>query len=171
MRNPVTTRKLKFNGQAKRDWHGDLVDAVGDRWLVVYYVDPPHRTEAKAEITHCIRYFGLDVPLSVLVSFDALGQVLEYQCDAGLPAVVRGREISFIDLDLDIMADVRLIPRLRDEATFAQNQRSMAYPPEIAARAWEGVGLARELMEARACPFDGSAELLLGRILAAEGPL
>ncbi|MEP7216227.1 MAG: hypothetical protein ABI782_08230, partial [Anaerolineaceae bacterium] len=88
-----------------------------------------------------------------------------------LPAVLRGREISFLDLDLDVMADARLILRLRDEETFAENQESMAYPPEIAARAWAGVQLARELIEARACPFDGSAELLLGRILAAEGPL
>lgn len=138
---------------------------------MVYYADPPHRTEGGHTIAHCLRFFGLDLPLSVLVSFDSLGRVLEYQCDAALPAVVRGREISFVDLDLDIMADARLNPRLRDEGAFAQHCESMAYPPEIAARAWEGVGLARELMEARVCPFDGSAELLLGRILAAEGPL
>jgi len=171
VRNPVTTRKLKYNGSAKPDWHGDLVDAIEGRWLMVYYADPPHRTEAKAEIAHCLRYFGLDIPLSVLVSFDALGRVLEYQCDAALPALVNGREISFIDLDLDIIADSQLIPRLRDEDAFSQNERSMAYPPEIVAQAWEGISLARELMETHDCPFDGSAELLLGRILAAEGPL
>lgn len=97
--------------------------------------------------------------------------MLEYQCDAALPSIVRGREISFVDLDLDVMADARLLPRLRDEESFARHVRSMSYPPEVVEASWEGVRLARELMEMRACPFDGSAELLLGRILAAEGPL
>lgn len=171
MRNPVTARKLKYDGRAKPDWDGDLVEAIDDRWLVAYFAQPPHRTEGGAEIVHALRYFGLDIPLSVLVSFDAVGRMLEYQCDAALPAIARGREISFVDLDLDVMADARMLPRLRDEETFAGHIRSMPYPPAVVESAWEGVRLARELMELRACPFDGSAELLLGRILAAEGPL
>lgn len=167
----MSTRKLKYDGQAKHDWAGDLVDSIGERWLVVYYADPPHRTEAGTETAYCLRYFGLDIPLSVLVSFDAIGRVLEYQCDAGRPAIIRGRVISFVDLDLDVMADSALQPRLRDEETFVLHSRSMSYPPGVISEAWEGVRLARELMEARACPFDGSAELLLGRVLAAAGPL
>ncbi len=162
---------MKYNGQSKPVWHGDLVEAVGESWLTVYYADPPHRTEAGEKIAHCLRYFGLNLPLSVLISFDALGNVLEYQNDAALPSVIRGRKISFVDLDLDIMADATLTPRLRDEDAFAEHCESMAYPLEVRARAWEGVQLARDLIETRSFPFDGSAEGLLGRILASEGPL
>lgn len=169
--NPVETRKLKYDGQAKPDWLGELVEAIGARWMVVYYADPPHRTEAGAEIAHCLRYFGLDVPLSVLVSFDSLGAVTEYQCDAALPAVMRARQISFVDLDLDIMANANREPRLRDEATFARHRDSMHYPAEVVEQAWEGVRLAREWMATRTCPFDGSPALLLGQVLAAQGPL
>lgn len=147
------------------------MDAIGERWLVVHYAEPPHRTEAGDEVAHCLRYFGLDIPLSVLVSFDRLGRVLEYQCDAALPAVTAGRRISFVDLDLDIIADDGLNPRLRDEATFTRHRESMRYPPAVVASAWEGVRLARAWMGARAFPFDGSPSLLLGRILAGEGPL
>ena len=162
---------MKYDGQAKPAWHGDLVEAIGERWVVVYYAEPPHRSEGGARIAHCLRYFGLDIPLSVLVSFDELGREIEYQCDAALPSVVKGREISFVDLDLDVMADWSLNARLRDAATFARHREAMAYPPEVVAAAWEGVRLAREWMEVRALPFDGSPSLLLGRILAAEGPL
>lgn len=171
MSNPVSTRKLKYDGQAKPDWQGDLVEAIGERWLVVYYGDPPHRTEAGVQVTHCLRYFGLDVPLSVLVSFDALGSVLEYQCDAALFSVMLGREVSFVDLDLDIMADASLEPRLRDEDSFERHRNSMRYPEEVVAQAWEGVRLAREWIATRSCPFDGSPALILGRIVASQGPL
>jgi hypothetical protein len=47
----------------------------------------------------------------------------------------------------------------------------MAYPPKVIAAARAGVALAIELIEARQLPFDGSAERLLGRVLAADGPL
>lgn len=44
MRNPVTVTKLKFDGTAKPDWSGEIVDAIGDRWLVVYHPDTGHHT-------------------------------------------------------------------------------------------------------------------------------
>jgi hypothetical protein len=47
----------------------------------------------------------------------------------------------------------------------------MSYPPKVVAAAHEGVRLAKELIAARALPFDGHPERVLGRVLAATGPL
>ena len=169
--NPVTVSKLKFDGSSKRDWPGELVDAVGDSWLVVYHEAPGHTTEAGEWVEEAVRYYGMDCPLSVLVCFDALGAVLEYQCDAALPATLVGRHVSFVDLDLDVMADADLQYRVRDEDVFEQRSKTMGYSPEAIAAAHEGVRLAIELIEGRLFPFDGSAQLMLGRIIAARGPL
>jgi protein associated with RNAse G/E len=168
VRNPVTVRKLKFDGSAKRDWAGELVDTVGESWFVVYHPETGHRTEAGAAVVHALRYYGMDCPLSVLVCFDALGRVLEYQCDAALPATISGSQISFVDLDLDVMADADLHYGLRDEDEFARRSAEMAYTAEVVSAAWAGVRLAKALIEGRAFPFDGSAERLLGRVLAAS---
>ncbi|MBI5948905.1 MAG: DUF402 domain-containing protein [Chloroflexi bacterium] len=171
MNNPVTTRKLKFDGTAKAPWEGHLVEAIGDRWLVVYYEAPPHRTETGETIAHALRYFGMDCPLSVLACFDATGRVLEWQADAGLPSRIDGRTIDFVDLDIDLMVDAAGRSRVRDILAFERNRRAMAYSQEAVTAAHSGIRLAQELFAARECPFDGSAEAILGRVLAAQGPL
>lgn len=167
----MTTRKLKFGGAAKAPWHGDLVEA-DDQWLVVYYAAPAHQLRQSGEpVAHALRYFGLDCPLSVLVCFDGLGRVMEYQCDAGLPSKLVGRTIEFVDLDLDLIVAADLTGRERDGEAFANNRARLAYPAEVVSAAYEGVETAWVLLKARARPFDGSAEALLGRVLAAQGPL
>jgi protein associated with RNAse G/E len=171
MHNPVTVTKRKFDGTAKPDWVGDLVDAVGDRWLVVYHPDTGYHTTAGELVPHALRYYGMDCPLSILVCFDRLGNIIEYQCDAALPAEIHGRHITFVDLDLDVMADAALRYHTRDEEVFALRSVAMAYPPEVIAAAHAGIGLAIDLLESRAMPFDGSASGILGRVLAALGPL
>ena len=170
MRNPVTTIKRKFDGSAKPPWDGDLVDATPDGWLAVFYDHPPHEVGG-VEVVHALRYFSSELPLSVLVSFDASGRVMEYQCDAALPVTMNGRRIELVDLDLDVMADATLAYFERDAETFERNRRAMRYPGDVVEAAHRGVALATELLEAKAFPFDGSAEALLGRVLAAQGPL
>jgi hypothetical protein len=168
VRNPVVTRKLKFDGSAKPAWRGDLVGA-DDEWLVVYYDSPPHTTGAGESVAHALRYFSLALPLSVLVCFDTAGRVLEYQCDAGLPARINGRSIDFVDLDVMALADGSHF--VRDHDTLARNAAAMAYSEEAVTAAHEGIRLAEELLEHGAFPFDGHPALTLGRVLAAQGPL
>ena len=76
-----------------------------------------------------------------------------------------------VDLDLDVMADNDLRYYVRDEDTFAEHTQSMRYTRGVVASAREGVRLAIELIEGHELPFDGSADRLLGRLLAAQGPL
>ncbi len=168
---PVVVRKQKFDGSAKPDWHGDLVDAIGDRWLVVYHPEP-HVTPWRArQALHGVRYYGLDIPLTVLVSFDERGQLLEYQCDAALPATIEGRTITFVDLDLDVIADASLAYYVRDHDEFERRRVEMRYSPEAIAAAHEGVDRAIALIEARATPFDDHPAAVLGRVPAAQGPI
>jgi uncharacterized protein len=170
VRNPVSTRKLKFDGTVKSSWDGDLVDASDDGWLAVFYERPEHRIGGQA-VVYALRYFSTRLPLSILVSFDEGGGVLEYQCDAALPATVDGRTVDMIDLDLDVMASASLEYFVRDQERFEQNRGTMGYTREAAEAAHEGVRGAIELIVAGAFPFDGSAERLLGRVLASQGPV
>ena len=170
MRNAVTAIKKKYDGTPKKTWPGDLAHA-DDAWMVAFYERPGEQTEAGQEVVYALQYFAVERPLSVLVYFDALGRVMEYQCDACLPAEVRGREIAWVDLDLNVMAGPELAPRVRDFDDFARNSQRMGYSDTALAAAEEGVNLALRLMLQRATPFDGSAEDLLGRVLAAQGPV
>lgn len=171
MRNPVTTYKRKFDGSAKPPWYGDLVEAGEDGWLAVFYEQPPHTVSEGTPVAYALRYFHPALPLSVLASFDARGSLLEYQCDAGLPATIDGRRIDFVDLDLDLMVTADGMHHERDHDTFARNRAAMAYTPGVVAAAYEGLALAGDLLRRKEPPFDGSATRLLGRVIAAQGPL
>ena len=166
----MTTIKLKFNGRAKAGWVGDLVAATGN-WLVVFFDAPGYTTRQGATVRYAIQHFSTVEPLTILACFDERGEVLEYQCDAALPANMVGREIRYVDLDLDLMVAPNLSYFARDHDDFTRNSLSMAYPPEVVAQAWAGMALATRLVKAGAFPFDGSAEAELGRALAAQGPL
>lgn len=171
VRNPVETYKRKFDGSTRLAWHGDLVEAGPDGWLVVYYDGPAHVTSGGMTVAHALRFFSLELPLSVLVCFDGLGDPVEFQCDAALPATITGRRIDLVDLDLDLMVGRDGDSYERDHVTFARNQSLMRYSPEAIASAHEGIRLAHDLLERRASPFDGSPARVLGRVLAATGPL
>jgi protein associated with RNAse G/E len=170
MRNPVETRKLKFDGTAKPSWHGDLVDSVDDRWLVVFFERPAYAIRGEA-VAYALQFYGMRQPLSILVCFDDAGNVMEWQCDAGLPARISGRVIEFTDLDLDVMVNPNGTYYVRDLEEFEARRVAMGYSEEAIQAAWKGVALALVLVRRKRYPFDGSAEALLGRVLAAQGPV
>lgn len=170
MRNPIETRKLKFDGTAKPPWHGDLVEAVDDRWLVVFFERPAYAIRGEP-VAYALQFYGMRQPLSVLVCFDATGKVMEWQCDAGLPTRISGRVIEFTDLDLDVMVDPDGTHYVRDLDDFEARSVAMGYSEEAKQAAWKGVALALLLVRRKRYPFDGSAEKLLGRVLAAQGPV
>ena len=170
MRNRVETQKLKFDGTAKPSWHGDLVDAVGDRWLVVFFERPAYAIRGEA-VAYALQFYGMRQPLSILVCFDDAGNVMEWQCDAGLPARITGRVIEFTDLDLDVMVNPNGSYYVRDLEDFEARSTAMGYSDDAKQAAWKGVALALLLVKRKRFPFDGSAEALLGRVLAAQGPV
>lgn len=177
MRNPVTVRKLKFDGAMKVEWDGDLVEAIGDEWVVVFHDSQRHEirdslVRPSEPRFYFLHYFNLVLPIAVQFSFDERGEWNpEAKCDAALPAVLSGRTIEFVDLDLDLIVARDLTHRVRDEETFAKHTGSMGYPPEVIAAARDGIRIATQLVAERGVPFDGSADELFGRVLAAQGPL
>jgi hypothetical protein len=171
VRNPVRSHKVKFDGTTKGPWDGDLVEVIGDEWLVVFYEPPPVPASTGEQPAYGLRYHGTASPLSILVYFNANGAVMEYHCDAAFPATIEGRDITFVDLDLDVVLDASLRGVVRDFDDFAANRVSMGYTDEAIAFASAGVMLAWEMVERRDFPFDGHPARLLGKILAAQGPV
>lgn len=159
MDRAIRTFKKKYDGRSKAPWLGVLVEEWGD-WLAVYFAEPP-RWSGRPEATRCaITFYSTADPLCVLVALDSDGRPLQYQCDAGLPAVVEGAELSFIDLELDVIADSSFEYYIRDQEDFEVNREWMEYPDHVVAAAWQGIELAETLIARRAYPFDGSAERL-----------
>ncbi|HMO96052.1 MAG TPA: DUF402 domain-containing protein [Tepidiformaceae bacterium] len=170
----VVTRKLKFDAtgassglprEGKPDWVGDLVDEVPGRWLVVYFDHPDYAIRG-VPVARALQFYGLAQPLTVLVCYDESGSVLEWQCDACLPATRTGDLIEYVDLDLDVMVNADGSYYVRDREEFEERSITLHYSEEAKAAAWKGVALALLLVKRRRYPFDGSAESLLAEVLS-----
>ncbi len=170
----VETRKLKFDASGRSNglerpgkppWNGLVVDEVAGRWVVTYSHRPGHAPRG-IETEHAIQFFGLDKPLTVLACFDADRRLIEWQCDAALPAVRTGAMIEYVDLDLDVMVNPDGSYYVRDLEEFEERSVSLAYSEEAKAAAWKGIALALLLVKRKRYPFDGTAERLLGEVLS-----
>jgi hypothetical protein len=175
MPNRVTIEKRKVDGSLRRVFLGDLVDEDEHGWLTVYHDSARHQnfkdgqpTQPPPYIVYCL---SMRLPLTVSFYFDSLGELLEAQADDALPATISGRTIAFTDLDLDVIVAPDGSSYVRDHDTFELNRAAMGYTAEHIAAAHEGIRLAQELLANESFPFDGSAARVLGRMLAAEGPL
>jgi hypothetical protein len=166
--HPVETYKRKFDGSGKGPWHGDLVEETADGWLVVFYERPAHHVRGEP-VVYALQYFSPERPLVVLVNFDGVGRILEYQCDASFPATISSGRIDYVDLDLDMMIDGEGVVIDRDFDQFEERRVTMHYSDEAVTLAHEGLALAHDLLERRATPFDGSPQRLLERTIAAAG--
>ena len=153
----ILVSKLKYDGSLKSAWQGDLLPAPAG-WLAVLHHPRRHlksqgakRLRADRPFVHCLHTAQ---PLTVLLQYGAGGAFEGAKCDAALPAVLRGGEIEFVDLDLDLVVGPDFAPVLRDEADFARNRAAMGYPAEVTAQARRGIESARRLVAKRLFPFD-----------------
>jgi protein associated with RNAse G/E len=168
----VVTRKLKFDAsgqstglrrEGKPDWEGEIIDEVPGRWLVVHF-DHPEYAIREARAAHALQFFGMVQPLTILVCFDESGAILEWQCDACLPAVRRGGLLEFVDLDLDVIVNSDGTYYIRDLEDFEERSVSLKYSEDAKAAAWKGVATALILVKRGRYPFDGTAQRLLAKV-------
>lgn len=173
MTNPIVLRKRKYDGTIRSVWPGDLVDSRGEDWLITFHDARLHHSQPPLaeSAAFAIHTIGLRHPLTVLHRFDPLGRFLGARCDAALPAAIAGRTIDFVDLDLDVIVNPDGTHFVRDLDDFRARAVELGYPAHVRRTAWMGILLALRAVRRRQFPFDGSIEAILGRVLAARGPL
>jgi Protein of unknown function (DUF402) len=175
MPNPVRIHKRKYDGTLAREMTADLVDGSAGGGLAVHLDMRRHQSIANGQPSrfdgHVIGLLSESAPLAWWFMYDTVGRLDHTYVDAALPVTLRGRTIEYVDLDLDLIIQPDWGYVIDDQDEFEVNRLAMAYPDHVIAAAHEGIRLATAAVEARAWPLDGSADLLLGRILAAEGPL
>jgi len=170
----IETRKLKFDATGnsfglerpgKPPWRSRVIDEIPGQWLVTYSHRPGHAPRG-IETVHALQFFGLDKPLTVLACFDEARALIEWQCDAALPAVRSEGMLEYVDLDLDVMVNPDGTHYVRDLEEFEERSVTLSYSVEAKAAAWKGVALALLLVKRKRYPFDGSAERLLAEVVS-----
>jgi predicted RNA-binding protein associated with RNAse of E/G family len=81
---------------------------------------------------------------------------LWYYVDAGMPLVVNGDSLSFVDMDLDVSWYPGEDPQLLDEDEFLAHAQLMRYPQDVIERTRAAMDEVLELIRRRAFPFGNT---------------
>ena len=105
---------------------------------------------------------GSDVERGWLATFHDAGGPVRVYVDMTTPPVWDGTTVRAVDLDLDVIEEPDGRVWVDDEDEFAQHRVELGYPDEVVTLATASRDRIRELMEARAAPFDGAARRWFG---------
>ncbi len=105
---------------------------------------------------------GSDVERGWLATFHDVGGPVRVYVDMTTPPVWDGTTVRAVDLDLDVIEEPDGRVWVDDEDEFAQHRVELGYPDEVVTLATASRDRIRQLMEARAAPFDGAARRWFG---------
>ncbi|MFB9325692.1 DUF402 domain-containing protein [Paenibacillus aurantiacus] len=166
MESKLTVRAFKYGERPHYEWETRVLER-GDTHLFVLSA-PGRRLRhftKNAVFTidrWTLEFFATDCWFTV--SADVVdGRIAHYYCNVNEPARIGGGEVSFVDLDLDLLgADGQW--RVVDEDEFAFNSVAFGYPEVLITRAKEELASLRRRIEEGRFPFDGTLERLAAQV-------
>lgn len=132
----ITVRSCKFDGSLHRSWKARLVSENDDLVVLdgVFEHEVQHEWLGRIERgTRSREYFWTKRWFSLYRFFDARGAVRIQYVNINLPPTLNGSELSFIDLDLDLLLHLDGTHSILDEDEFQTNAQLFAYPAELCA--------------------------------------
>jgi hypothetical protein len=146
----------KWDG--RRHWHFAMEDLGADRhgrW----FSGPPGTRAKRGDEDHVVEVGGFVTLVPAegdwIANWNRTGDVAVYVDITDTP-VVAGGIIRAVDLDLDVIAWRDGTVEVIDRDDFEAHSVSMAYPPELIARAEATAATVEGLMRGAEAPFDGT---------------
>ena len=116
-----------------------------------------------------LEFYFNDRLYTVACVFNNKGQIEYYYCNIAMPCIFGTKntnpdaltEITFVDLDLDVIMQKDLTYKIVDRDEFEIHQKELNYPPEIITMAEKGLEWIQKDILERLFPFDGSIDDLV----------
>lgn len=93
---------------------------------------------------------------NIAAIYDSKGTFKFWYCDVSMPCTLVDDVLSYVDLDLDLIAYADGTYRVDDEDEFIAHQELYAYPPHVVSRARVELAALIDAHTAHRFPFDGS---------------
>jgi len=156
--NQITVRVLKYDGVEYRRWDARIKSR--DKKLIL--LDAEFEDEVRHDSlgmipkgTRTIEYYWLDRWYNIFQFLKADGSTRLWYCNVNMPPDLINNELSYIDLDVDIVVQPDLSYQILDLDEFKANARRYGYSNEARTRALEAVDELVSMIEAVRFPFAG----------------
>jgi uncharacterized protein len=153
----IIVRSLKYDGAITRFWPA-VIESVDDNTIVLRGVfEQAVQHDGLGDIvagTVSHEYFWSDHWYNVFRLVRPDGQLHCHYCNIALPARWSERELSFVDLDIDIVVGVDNSVKVLDEDEFEANRKLFGYSADIVAGVRNAVEEVKALVSRLEFPFN-----------------
>ena len=160
---PITVRVLKYDGTEYRRWKASLAQQE-DSLLVLdaeFEYDVQHQLLGEINRgTRTIEYYWLDRWYNIFRFLDDKGQTRLFYCNVNMPPAYADSTLSYVDLDIDILAQPDLSYQVLDQDEFEKHAELFGYDDDTRRQAHSAVDELIAMIEQRQFPFSGSRESL-----------
>ncbi len=153
----ITVRVLKYDGAEYRRW-GATLERQEDSLIVLdaeFEYDVHHNLLGNiGRGTRTIEYYWLDRWYNIFRFLEHDGNTKLYYCNVNMPPDLSRGELSYVDLDIDILVQPDFSYQVLDLDEFAENAARYSYPEELKQRAHQAVDELTSLIDTRQFPFS-----------------
>lgn len=153
----ITVRVLKYDGSEHRRWLATVQRQEGS--LLV--LDATFAEEINHDLIGTIargtistEYYWLDRWFNIFRFSARDGGLQSYYCNINIPPVFAGQELSYVDLDIDILVQPDFSYRILDLDDFETNAARFGYSVDVRLNAGQALSDLVALIESREFPFD-----------------
>lgn len=154
----VRIESWKHDGSLHRVWKKSVVLFPGEPLILanldVEVVESDGREWVSPGLAIC--QFHRNEWFHTILLFDEQEKPCQYYTNIASPCRIENGVISYIDYDLDMIADVDLRYRWVDQDEFEANRRKMNYPIEVVCQVERAVKRLEERVRRREAPFTPS---------------
>lgn len=134
----VTIRSLAFDGTVRREWTGEIISETSTRIDLVGVFE---RTIEHTDLglieagTVSYEFYWPDRWYNIFRFESPGGELRNYYCNIAMPPVLTDTQLSYIDLDVDVLIWPGKKPIVLDRDEFEANSRTFGYPSEVVDKA------------------------------------
>lgn len=157
MSDEISVQVLKYDGSQYRQWAGRLSRREGSliQLDAAFSMDAHHPLLGEIPRgTRLIEYYWLDRWYNVLKFLNDDATTKHFYCNITTPPTLAGQILTYIDLEIDILALPDLSYQILDLDEFEANAEKYAYPEEVHTNAHIAVDRLKQMIEARQFPFS-----------------
>lgn len=164
MDNVIYMKSLKYPDIPHYEWKGHLLRKTPEYVMVLCesgreMIHHTKNTTFTIDVT-TLEYFFLKEGYTVAMEIEE-GKILSYYCNIALPSVLNGNQLSFVDLDLDMVKERYQDWKVVDEDEFELNSVKYGYPAALKKYALKSLELLQQKIVDASFPFDGSVPKLV----------
>ena len=166
MSNTLKIKALKFPNVLHYEWEGEILEKTPNYILVLCKSGRKLIHHSKNDVytinNTSIEYFSLKDWYTAAMEIED-GVVVSTYCNVAMPSVLNHNELSFIDLDLDLVKRKNKNWEVVDEDEFELNSIKYQYPEELKNEAIKALERLKQEVAKGSFPFINEFNSLINK--------